>query len=119
LLSLGDDEAAELGVEVDAVRRNIFVVTSVMIGAAVAVSGIISFVGFIVAHIIGPGIGADHRMLIPASILGGAAFTVAADLIARVAPARSELPVCAITALCGGALFTYVLRREGGKSLAF
>src|ERR1700719_1713208 len=73
LLSLGDDEAAELGVEVDAVRRTIFIVTSVMIGAAVSVSGIISFVGLIVPHIIRTAIGADHRMLIPASILGGAA----------------------------------------------
>jgi iron complex transport system permease protein len=118
LLSLGDDEAAELGVEVDAVRRTIFVVTSVMIGAAVSVSGIISFVGLIVPHIIRTAIGADHRMLIPASILGGAAFTVAADLIARVAIAPSELPVGAITALCGGPFFIYVLRREGRKSLA-
>jgi iron complex transport system permease protein len=118
LLSLGDDEAAELGVEVEAVRRTIFVVTSVMIGAAVSVSGIISFVGLIVPHIIRTAIGADHRMLIPASILGGAAFTVAADLIARVAIAPSELPVGAITALCGGPFFIYVLRREGRKSLA-
>ncbi len=118
LLSLGDDEAAELGVEVDAVRRTIFVATSVMIGAAVSVSGIISFIGLIVPHIIRTVIGADHRMLIPASILGGAAFTVAADLIARVAIAPSELPVGAITALCGGPFFIYVLRREGRKSLA-
>jgi iron complex transport system permease protein len=117
LLSLGDEEAAELGVEVDAVRRTIFVVTSLMIGAAVSVSGIISFVGLIVPHIIRTAIGADHRMLIPASILGGAAFTVAADLIARVAIAPSELPVGAITALCGGPFFIYVLRREGRKSL--
>lgn len=118
LLSLGDDEAAELGVEVDAVRRAIFIATSVMIGAAVSVSGIISFVGLIVPHILRTAIGADHRMLIPASILGGAAFTVAADLIARTAIAPSELPVGAITALCGGPFFIYVLRREGRKSLA-
>ena len=118
LLSLGDDEAAELGVEVDAVRRTIFIATSVMIGAAVSVSGIISFVGLIVPHIIRTAIGPDHRMLIPASILGGAAFTVAADLIARVAIAPAELPVGAITALCGGPFFIYVLRREGRKSLA-
>jgi iron complex transport system permease protein len=118
LLSLGDDEAAELGVDVDSMRRTIFVATSVMIGAAVSVSGIISFVGLIVPHIIRTAIGADHRMLIPASILGGAAFTVAADLIARVAIAPAELPVGAITALCGGPFFIYVLRREGRKSLA-
>jgi iron complex transport system permease protein len=118
LLSLGDDEAAELGVEVNAVRCTIFIATSVMIGAAVSVSGIISFVGLIVPHIIRSSIGVDHRMLIPASILGGAAFTVAADLVARTAIAPSELPVGAITALCGGPFFIYVLRREGRKSLA-
>jgi iron complex transport system permease protein len=118
LLSLGDDEAAELGVEVDRVRRTIFIATSVMIGAAVSVSGIISFVGLIVPHIIRLAIGADHRLLLPASILGGAAFTVAADLVARVAIAPAELPVGAITALCGGPFFIYKLRREGRKSLA-
>jgi len=118
LLSLGDDEAAELGVEVDRVRRTIFLVTSVMIGAAVSVSGIITFVGLIVPHIVRLALGADHRLLLPASILGGAAFTVAADLVARIAIAPSELPVGAITALCGGPFFIYVLRREGRKSLA-
>lgn len=118
LLSLGDDEAGELGVEVDRVRRTIFVATSIMIGAAVSVSGIITFVGLIVPHIVRLAVGADHRLLLPASILGGAAFTVAADLVARVIIAPSELPVGAITALCGGPFFIYVLRREGRKSLA-
>jgi iron complex transport system permease protein len=118
LLSLGDDEAADLGVEVDRVRRTIFFATSVMIGAAVSVSGIISFVGLIVPHIIRLALGADHRLLLPASILGGAAFTVAADLAARVVIAPAELPVGAITALCGGPFFIYVLRHEGLKSLA-
>jgi iron complex transport system permease protein len=118
LLSLGDEQAAELGVAVDRVRRTIFVATSVMIGAAVSVSGIISFVGLIVPHMIRLALGADHRLLLPASMLGGAAFTVAADLVARVAIAPAELPVGAITALCGGPFFIYVLRREGRKSLA-
>jgi iron complex transport system permease protein len=118
LLSLGDDEAAVLGVEVDRTRRLIFVTTSVMIGAAVSVSGIISFVGLIVPHVIRMALGADHRLLIPASILGGAAFAMAADLVARTVIAPSELPVGAITALCGGPFFIYVLRREGRKSLA-
>jgi len=117
LLSLGDDEAAVLGVEVDRLRRTIFVATSVMIGAAVAVSGIISFVGLIVPHMLRITIGADHRLLLPASIIGGAAFTVAADLFARTVIAPAELPVGAITALCGGPFFIYVLRREGRRSL--
>jgi iron complex transport system permease protein len=118
LLSLGDEEAAELGVDVGHVRRIIFLVTSVMIGATVSVSGVISFVGLIVPHMLRLALGADHRLLLPASFLAGASFTVAADLIARVAIAPAELPVGAITALCGGPFFVYVLRREGRKSLA-
>jgi ABC-type Fe3+-siderophore transport system permease subunit len=118
LLSLGDDEAAELGVDVARTRRIIFLVSSIMIGAAVSVSGIISFVGLIVPHMLRLALGADHRLLLPASFITGAAFTVAADLAARIVIAPAELPVGAITALCGGPFFIYVLRREGRKSLA-
>lgn len=118
LLSLGDEAASELGVEVDPLRRLIFVATSVMIAAAVSVSGIISFVGLIVPHVLRLAFGADHRLLLPASFLGGAAFLVLADLVARVAIAPSELPVGAITALCGGPFFIYMLRRESRGPLA-
>jgi iron complex transport system permease protein len=118
LLSLGDEEAAALGVDVALVRRMIFVVTSLLIGAVVSVSGIISFVGLIVPHVLRLIFGADHRLLLPASFIAGAAFTILADLIARVAIAPAELPVGAITALCGGPFFIYILRREGRKSLA-
>jgi iron complex transport system permease protein len=117
LLSLGDDAAAELGVDVDRLRRAIFLATSIMIGAAVSVSGIISFVGLIVPHMIRLALGADHRLLLPASVLGGAGFMVAADLIARTVIAPAELPVGAITALCGGPFFIYVLR-HGSRGLS-
>jgi iron complex transport system permease protein len=118
LLSLGDDPARDLGVEVDSVRRAIFIATSVMIGAAVSVSGMIGFVGLIVPHILRLAFGADHRLLVPASLLGGAAFLVAADLAARVLIAPGELPVGVITALCGGPFFIYLLRREGRQGIA-
>ena len=118
LLSLGDESAAELGVDVDRLRRTIFVATSVMVGAAVSVSGIISFVGLIVPHTLRLMFGADHRLLLPASLIGGAAFMVAADLLARVAIAPAEIPVGAITALCGGPFFIYMLRREGRRPLS-
>jgi iron complex transport system permease protein len=117
LLSLGDEAAAELGVDVDFLRRLIFVATSVMVGAVVSVSGIIAFVGLIVPHMLRIAFGSDHRLLIPASLIGGAAFMVIADLIARVAIAPAEIPVGAITALFGGPFFVYMLRREGGKPL--
>jgi iron complex transport system permease protein len=118
LLSLGDEAAGELGVDVDRMRRLVFLATSVMIAAAVSVSGIISFVGLIVPHVLRLAFGADHRLLLPASFLGGAAFLVLADLLARVAIAPTELPVGAITALCGGPFFIYMLRREGRGPLA-
>lgn len=118
LLSLGDDAAAELGVDVDRLRRIVFVATSVMIGAAVSVSGIISFVGLIVPHVLRLALGSDHRLLIPASMLGGAAFLVVCDLVARTVIAPAEIPVGAITALCGGPFFVYMLRREGRKAIA-
>ena len=119
LLSLGDESAAERGVEVDRLRRVIFFATSVMIGAAVSVSGIISFVGLIVPHMLRIALGSDHRLLLPASLLAGAAFMVIADLVARVAIAPAEIPVGAITALCGGPFFIYMLRREGRKPFSF
>ena len=117
LLSLGDEAAAELGVDVNFLRRLIFVATSVMVGAVVSVSGIIAFVGLIVPHMLRLAFGSDHRLLIPASLIGGAAFMVIADLIARVAISPAEIPVGAITALFGGPFFVYMLRREGGKPL--
>lgn len=118
LLSLGDDAAAELGVDVGRLRRMIFLATSVMIGAAVSVSGIISFVGLIVPHMLRLALGSDHRLLMPASVLGGAAFLVLSDLAARTVIAPAEIPVGAITALCGGPFFVYLLRREGRKAIA-
>ncbi len=118
LLSLGDEAAAELGVEVNALRRTVFIATSVMIGAAVSVSGIISFVGLIVPHMLRLAFGSDHRLLLPASLLGGAAFMVIADLAARVVISPAEIPVGAITALCGGPFFIYMLRRQERRPLS-
>ncbi len=117
LLSLGDEAAGELGVNVDGLRRLIFIATSLMVGAVVSVSGIIAFVGLIVPHVLRLAFGSDHRLLLPASLIGGAAFMVIADLIARVAISPAEIPVGAITALFGGPFFVYMLRREGGKPL--
>jgi len=118
LLSLGDDSARDLGVDVDRVRRSIFIATSLMVGAAVSVSGMIGFVGLIVPHMLRLAFGADHRLLLPTSVLAGAGFLVAADLAARVLIAPGELPVGVITALCGGPFFIYLLRREGHQGIA-
>ncbi len=111
-LSLGDDRAAELGVDVERARLVVFVAASLLVGAVVSVSGMIGFVGLIVPHLVRMLIGGDHRLLLPASYLGGAIFLVCADTIARTALGGSEIPVGVVTALCGAPFFTYLLRRE-------
>ena len=114
LLSLGDDEAASLGVEVGRVRAAVLLAASAATGAAVALSGMVGFVGLIVPHLVRRVLGPDHRILVPASALFGGAFLVLADAAARVAflPLGSEPPVGALTALAGGPLFLWLLRRQ-------
>jgi iron complex transport system permease protein len=113
LLALGEEPAAQLGVPVDAVRRLLLVATSLMVGAAVSVSGLIGFVGLIIPHLLRLSVGPDHRLLLPAATLGGAAFLVVCDTAARTVLGGRELPVGAITALVGGPLFLFLLRRGG------
>jgi iron complex transport system permease protein len=112
LLAQGDETAAQLGVEVAAVRRRILLATALMIGGAVAVSGLVGFVGLIVPHVVRLAAGPDHRFLVPASALLGAAFVMLADTLARTLLAPTELPVGAFTSLLGGPLFLFLLRRE-------
>jgi iron complex transport system permease protein len=111
LLALGDEAAAHLGVPVESHRRWLLLATSLMVGAAVAVSGLIGFVGLIVPHTLRLVIGSDHRLLIPATALTGAGFLVLSDTVARTVLGGRELPVGAVTALIGGPLFIYLLRR--------
>lgn len=113
LLSLGDEEAASLGVEVGRDRGLVFLAASAATGAAVALSGMVGFVGLIVPHLIRRLAGPDHRLLVPAAALFGAAFLVLADATARLAflPLGTEPPVGALTALAGGPFFLWLLRR--------
>lgn len=111
LIALGDETAAQLGVPVDAHRRLLLLSTSLMVGAAVSVSGLIGFVGLIVPHALRLVIGSDHRLLIPAAALTGAGFLVLSDTLARTVLEGRELPVGAVTALIGGPLFIFLLRR--------
>jgi iron complex transport system permease protein len=112
LLAAGEEDALTLGVEVEAVRRAVFLASSLLVGAAVAVSGMISFVGLIVPHVLRLIFGPDLRLLLPASFLGGAVLLVWADTLARTAFAPSELPVGVVTALLGGPFFLVLLRRS-------
>ena len=118
LLALGEESALELGVEVERTRRSVFIAASLLVGAAVAVSGMIGFVGLIVPHLLRLALGTDHRLLVPASFLGGATFLVAADTVARTALAPAELPVGVVTALLGGPFFIWLLRRSLVRGLA-
>ncbi len=116
LLSLGDEAATQLGVDVDRTRRVVFFAASLLVGAVVSVSGMIGFVGLIVPHILRLALGADHRLLLPSSFLAGGIFLVWADTLARTLLGATEIPVGVITALCGAPFFVYLLTRAGGRA---
>jgi iron complex transport system permease protein len=112
LMALGEERAAQLGVEIERFKRRSLATGALLAAAAVSVAGVIGFVGLMTPHILRLVLGADHRRLVPASIVGGAAFMVLADLAARTVRAPEEIPVGAVTALLGGPFFLYLLRRE-------
>jgi iron complex transport system permease protein len=118
LITLGEETAMQLGVDAAAVQRQIFVASSLMIGAMVSVSGMIGFVGLMIPHVMRLIVGSDHRILLPASFLAGGIFLSWADTLARVLLAPAELPVGIITAFLGGPFFLFLLYREGGRKLA-
>jgi len=114
-LALGEEGALQVGVEVERLKREIFLVGALLTALAVSWAGMIGFVGLVVPHIVRRLAGPDHRALAPLSALAGAAFLVVADLVGRVALAPRELPVGAITALVGGPFFLVVLRRRTAR----
>ncbi len=111
-LAMGSEPAAALGVDVHALRRNLFVVTSLMAGVAVAVSGIIGFVGLVVPHIVRLMVGSDHRRVLPTGALFGASFMVLGDLLARTIVAPQEMPIGVITAFIGAPTLIVLIRRR-------
>jgi iron complex transport system permease protein len=111
----GEESALQMGVEVEMVKWISFIGISLITGVVVSFSGIIGFVGLIVPHLMRMILGPDHRLLIPASALGGAVFLVAADTVARTIISPSELPVGVITAFLGAPFFIYLLRKRGSQ----
>jgi iron complex transport system permease protein len=111
LLMLGERDAFDLGVEVERVRLIVFLAASLLVGASVASSGSVGYVGLVVPHLVRLSVGSDNRMMIPAAALSGALFVIVADTAARTIIAPRELPVGAITALIGAPLFILLLRR--------
>jgi iron complex transport system permease protein len=112
IMLLGDERAGELGVNVERVKRIILAAASLVVSAAVSVSGLIGFVGLMTPHAARLVLGPDHRLLLPASVLSGAIVMVLADLIARVVLAPVELPVGIVTAIAGGPVFVWLLVRS-------
>ena len=112
-LAVGEEGAVAVGVDLDREARRIIALGALLTGTAVSVSGLIGFLGLAVPHILRLVIGPDHRRLLPASALGGAALLVLADAAARSIVAPTELPVGIFTALLGGPLFLFLLRRNG------
>lgn len=109
ILLLGEQEAQHLGVDSEKLKRVIIVCTALSVGVAVAVSGIIGFVGLVVPHLIRLTIGPDHRLLIPASALLGAILLLVADTFARTVVSPAEIPVGILTSLIGGPFFLWLL----------
>ncbi len=116
VLAVGDDEATTLGVRPRRVRFAVLVAASLGTAAAVAVSGLIGFVGLVVPHIVRRLAGGSYRTVLPVSLLGGAAFLVAADLVARTVIAPGELPIGVVTAFVGAPFFAVLLRLGGGSA---
>jgi iron complex transport system permease protein len=111
IMLLGDERAGELGVDVERFKRVILAVASLLVSAAVSVSGLIGFIGLMMPHAARLVLGPDHRLLLPASVLAGAIGMVLADLVARLVLAPVELPVGIVTALAGGPVFVWLLVR--------
>jgi iron complex transport system permease protein len=112
LLSVGKDAAAARGVDVARTQRLAFVSASLVTGAAVSIAGPIGFVGIVVPHLVRLLVGVDHRIVLPASALFGAAFLVQCDLLARTILAPVEVPVGIVTAMIGGPFFLWLLVRK-------
>ena len=117
LLLVSEDEARALGVRVTLVRNTLLVSASLITGAAVAFSGIIAFVGLVVPHVVRLVVGADHRVLLPLSGLGGGLFLLVADTAARVVLSPAELRVGILTALIGAPFFIYLLVKSKARLL--
>lgn len=113
LLLMGREMAQSLGVNVRLVTVCLLVVTSFMVSATVCYCGLVAFVGLVIPHLFRLLLGPDHRVLAPACLLGGGAYLVFCDLLARTLPRQGEMPVGVITAMIGAPVFIFLLKRTG------
>lgn len=111
-LSLGEEGALHLGVDIDKTKRILFIIASLLTGFSVSVAGVIGFVGLVVPHFIRLLVGGDHRILLIGSFLGGGIFLIFSDTVARTIISPMELPVGVITGIIGGVIFVYALGKK-------
>jgi iron complex transport system permease protein len=111
VLQLDEEQARQLGINVERLKLTLVTAATLMTSAAVAFGGLVGFVGLVVPHVLRMFSGPDYRRLIPLSALGGATFLILADLVARTVIAPTELPVGVVTALTGAPFFVFLLRR--------
>jgi iron complex transport system permease protein len=109
---MGKEMAQSMGVNIKIVMALLLVSTSFMVSATVSQSGLIGFVGLVMPHLLRLLLGPDHRVLVPACVLGGGAYMVFCDLLARILPQQGEMPAGVITALIGAPLFIFLLKRS-------
>ncbi|MFH1992993.1 MAG: iron ABC transporter permease [Pseudomonadota bacterium] len=112
LLLMGKEMALTMGVNIQAVTVTLLVTTSFMVSATVSYCGLLGFVGLVMPHLLRLLFGPDHRVLVPACILGGGAYLVFCDVLARVLPEQGEMPAGVITAMIGAPLFIFLLKRS-------
>lgn len=110
-MSLGDETAASLGIEVGRFRLTVFVVAALVTGVMVAFSGLIGFVGLMMPHLVRLMVGGDNALVVPGSAFAGALFLIAADASARVVMAPEDMPIGVVTGLCGGLFFIWMMTR--------
>jgi iron complex transport system permease protein len=112
LLQMGREMALTMGVNIKAVTVTLLVATSLMVSATVSYCGLLGFVGLVMPHLLRIILGPDHRVLAPACILGGGAYLVVCDLLARTLPRQGEMPAGVVTALIGAPLFVFLLKKS-------
>ena len=113
ILQLGEEDAHYLGVNVRRTQLQLLLLSALLVGAAVAVSGVIGFIGLVIPHLLRMRIGADHRWLLPGSAMAGACLLLLADTLARTLVAPAEMPVGLITSIIGGPYCLWLILRPG------
>jgi iron complex transport system permease protein len=115
-LRLGEEKARHLGINANATIRILFIITSLLTGACIAVAGVIGFVGLVIPHMVRLFVGSDYRTVLISSFLSGSLFLILCDIIARIIIAPNELPIGVITGIAGGVVFIVLLSRSQKRS---